>query len=212
MIPIILKLKKAKHKEIAKAQDLIIEKLYKVFDKAVLHGGTSIWRCYNGNRFSEDIDVYLQRNIENVNLFFENIKKIGFKIIKKRISEKSIYSELELNRTFVRFEAIFKNIEGILKEYTTVEGNLITIYTLGPEVLVNEKISAYINRLKIRDLYDIYFLLRYVKDRDKIKKDLRLFADKFKQPVDKNELKVLIIEGLVPSVEKMMEYIKEFCD
>ena len=64
-IPLILKLKRAQQKEIAKAQDIIVNTLYEVFENAVLHGGTSIWRCYNGNRFSEDVDVYIVKdNIE----------------------------------------------------------------------------------------------------------------------------------------------------
>ena len=60
-IPLALRIKKAQHKEIAEAQDIVVEELYRIFSKAVFHGGTSIWRCYNGNRFSEDIDVYNQK-------------------------------------------------------------------------------------------------------------------------------------------------------
>src|SRR3989344_349017 len=207
-IPLILKLKKASHKEIAKAQDLIIEEIYKTFDKAVLHGGTAIWRCYQGNRFSEDIDMYIIKNPEKINLFFEALKKGGFKIAKKKIWEKSIHSTLELNRTIVRFEAIFKKINGTLKEYQTADGNLVTIYTLTPEELIKEKVNAYLKRYKVRDLYDIFFLLRYVENKTPIKKELSLFISNFKQPIDKKELKVLIIEGLIPGIDKMLEYIK----
>ena len=73
MIPLILKLKKSSQKEIAKAQDLIVEEIYKIFDKAIIHGGTSIWRCYNGNRFSEDIDMYIPKEISKINDLFENL-------------------------------------------------------------------------------------------------------------------------------------------
>lgn len=58
-IPLNLKLKRKIQKDIAYAQDIIIEELYTFFSTAVLHGGTAIWRCYNGNRFSEDIDFYI---------------------------------------------------------------------------------------------------------------------------------------------------------
>jgi len=211
MIPLILKLKKSSQKEIAKAQDLIIEEVYKIFDKAVIHGGTSIWRCYNGNRFSEDIDMYIPKEISKINDLFENLEKKGFRIIKKKVGKNSIYSNLELNRTIVRFEAIFKTINGVLKEYQTSEGNLITVYTLTPEELIKEKINAYIKRYKIRDLYDVFFLLRYVKNKDSIKRELNHLINNFKQPVDKKELKVLVIEGLTPEVDKMLQYIKTFC-
>ena len=43
---------------------MIVETLYEIFDNAVLHGGTSIWRCYKGNRISEEVDVYLNRDLK----------------------------------------------------------------------------------------------------------------------------------------------------
>ena len=207
-IPLILRLKKQAHKDIAKAQDLIVESIYEIFDKAVLHGGTAVWRCYSGNRFSEDIDAYIPRNLEKINLFFENLEKKGFVIEKKKIGECSLYSGLKLNRTFVRFEALFKNVKGELKEYETIDGNLISVYTLLPEELIKEKINAYLARLKVRDIYDVFFLLKYVKDKDKIKKELGKLILNFKNPIDEKELKVLITEGIIPNAEEIVRYIK----
>ena len=208
MIPLILRLRRNVHKEIAQSQDLIVEELYSMFDNAVLHGGTAIWRCYKSNRFSEDIDVYTPRDTEKIELFFENLKKKGFNIIKKRVRQNTLFSVLQFNRTIVRFEAIFKSARGILKEYETADGNLITIYSLTPEQLIKEKVPTYLKRLKIRDLYDIFFLLRYVKDIQIIKNDLQYLIKNFKMPLDKNELKVLIMEGITPKIEYMLEYIK----
>ena len=208
MIPLILRLKKSSHKEIAKAQDLIVETIYQVFNDAVIHGGTSIWRCYNGNRFSEDIDVYLSRDLEKINKIFTLLEEKNFIVQKKRILENSLYSVLKFNREIVRFEALFKKVKGSLKEYEKIEGNFITIYTLKPEELIKEKIHAYLKRFKIRDLYDIFFLLRHVKDISQIKKELNELITKFKEPVDEKDLKVLILEGLTPDKEKMLEYIK----
>lgn len=204
MIPLILKLKKESHKNIAAAQDLIIQEMYNVFNDAVLHGGTGIWRCYKGNRFSEDIDVYIKKDIKKIDLLFRNLEKKGFIIVKKKIGGNSLFSELQLNRAFVRFEALFKNVKGSLKEYETADGNLITVYTLTPEEFINEKVDTYLKRLKIRDLYDIFFLLRYTDDKNK----LQLLIKEYKKPVDEKELKVLILEGLIPDSEKMIDYIK----
>ena len=75
MIPINLKLKRKMHKDIAYAQDLIVEEIYNFFPKAVIHGGTAIWRCYNGNRFSEDIDVYIKKDREKIEEFFKTLEK-----------------------------------------------------------------------------------------------------------------------------------------
>ncbi len=211
-IPLILKLRKTSHKKIAEAQDFIIEELYKVFDKAVLHGGTSLWRCYGGKRFSEDIDVYIKRDIKKIDSLFENFEKVGFKIEKKKVGENSIYSTLNFNGTLVRFEALFKNAKGFLKEYTKVNGNLISIYTLTPEELIIEKSITYSKRLKIRDIYDVFFLLRHVKMNNEIKKQLNSLIKNFKKPIDEQDLRVIIIEGIVPSVKDMVVRIKrEIC-
>jgi predicted nucleotidyltransferase component of viral defense system len=61
-IPLSQRLKRRQHIEIARLQDIVMETLYRVFPESVLHGGTAIWRCYSGSRFSEDIDVYLEKD------------------------------------------------------------------------------------------------------------------------------------------------------
>ncbi len=209
MIPLLLRLKKASHKEIAKAQDVIVEILYNIFDDAVIHGGTAIWRCYNGNRFSEDVDVYIEKDDTNIKKFFELIEKKGLTIERKKIGENSIYSTLKFNRTIVRFEAIFKKIKGTLKEYETAEGNFLTVYTLSSEELINEKVQAYIQRLKVRDLYDVFFLLRYIKNPILIEKQINRLIKNFKKPIDEKDLDVLILEGLIPKTQQMIDYIKD---
>ena len=210
MIPLILRLKKEAHKKIAMAQDLLVQEMYDVFSDAVIHGGTAIWRCYKGNRFSEDVDVYLKKDIEKINLLFKNLEKKGFSVRKKKIGENSLFSLLEINRTLVSFEAIFKKKDAILKEYETIEGNLITVYTLAAEELINEKTVAYLNRLKVRDLYDVFFLLRHVQDKGRIKNMLPAFIREFKKPSDEKELRTLILEGLTPGVDDMLSYIKNY--
>lgn len=210
MIPLTLRLRKAQHKEIARAQDMIVAELYRQFDTAVIHGGTAIWRCYGGNRFSEDIDVYIQRDIKRADRLFSNLAQKGFTLTKKRITKNSIYSSLAINRITVRLEALFKRLPGSLKEYETADSNFITVYTLTPEELIREKVGAYLDRHKVRDLYDVFFLLRHVKKKEEIVEHLQKLIRGFKEPVDEEELKVLIIEGLVPEPENMLDYIKRW--
>ncbi len=207
-IPLALKLKRESQKKIARAQDIIVDELFKISDKAVLHGGTGIWRCYRGNRFSEDVDVYIPRDLEKLNQFFDNLLKKGFVIEKKKIGENSVYSNLKVENIFVRFEAVFKTIKGELKDFETIDGNYLTVNCLNAEELVKEKASAYSNRLKIRDLYDVFFLLRHIVDKRIVEKEIKRFVDTFKKPVDEANLKILIIEGLVPRVNDMLNYIK----
>ena len=210
MIPLILKLKKARHREIARLQDVMVEALYRAFEKAVLHGGTAIWRCYQGNRFSEDIDVYIPKNTNKTNELFNEFEKQGFIVKKKKISQNSIFSELEFNRVSVRFEAIFKEYHGVLKEYENSDANLMTVYTLAPEELVKEKSAAYLKRRKVRDLYDVFFLLKYVKDKQAVSSSIRKLLSSYQPPVDTQDLQVIIITGLVPDPKEMLEYIKRW--
>ncbi len=207
MIPLILRLKKEKQRETAKAEDLIVKTLFEIFDEAVIHGGTAIWRCYNGNRFSEDVDVYIEKDLKKAEKLFKEFERNGFIIEKKKISNDSIYSNLRLNRTLVRFEAVFKKIKGILKEYENINGNFSTVYTLSEEELIKEKSFAYLKRLKIRDLYDVFFLLRYA-DISLVKNDLNKLINGFKKPIDEDNLRVLIIEGINPRIKDMLDYIK----
>ena len=208
-IPLMLRLKKESHKDIARAQDIIIEELYGIFDRAVIHGGTGIWRCYHGNRFSEDIDVYIPKDLAKLEILFHEFEKRGFIVEKKKITENSLYSNLNLNGVAVRFEALFKKESGLLKNYETAEGGLIVVYSLSSEGFIEEKVDAYLNRLKIRDLYDIFFLLRY-SDPKKIEKYLLKLIRNFKNPIDREDLKVLILEGVVPETGKMLDYIKNY--
>lgn len=209
-IPLSQRLKRRHHVEIARLQDIVVETLYRVFPESVLHGGTAIWRCYSGSRFSEDIDVYLEKDAERLEKLFNQLVAAGFAIAKKRVKDNSLYSKLIFNGTEIRLEAVFMKIKGIVKEYETYEGMLLNIYTLLPEDLVLEKISAYRKRGKVRDLYDIFFLLRYVKDAKKIMPKLKGLMEDFKKPLDEDGLKVLILVGISPKTEDMMEYIRRW--
>lgn len=209
-IPLALKLRKQAHRDIAAAQDLIVRELYGVFDRAVLHGGTAIWRCYGNSRFSEDMDFYLQRDVKKLDALFRKLEERGFVVAKRKIGEKSLFSALEFNGTIVRFEAVFKALlpKGVLADYEASDGNLITVYTLSPEELIREKVAAYLGRRKVRDLYDVFSLLRHVKNTSSVSGELKKLIGGFKAPVDKAELAVLVIEGVVPEVDGMLDYIK----
>src|SRR3989344_9233061 len=111
-IPLFVRLKKETHRNIASAQDLIVHEVYNLLPKAILHGGTGIWRCYYGKRFSEDLDFYFQKEPKKIDVLFDNLKKKGFQILKKKVLENSVYSEIELNRTAIRLKATFQKAEG----------------------------------------------------------------------------------------------------
>ena len=206
-IPLQVKLKRETHRKVAHAQDMILKEVYSVFDKAVLHGGTAIWRCYDGKRLSEDLDFYLTYDRKKVELLSENLKKAGFKIKKMKMSQKSIYSELEFNGVSVRLEATFQKCPGTICDYEMSDGNSVPIYSLTPESFIIEKSNTYLKRLKIRDLWDVFFLLKRIENPKKIKEIGNLIKH-YKNPLDEGDLKVILLEGIVPSANEMIDYIK----
>lgn len=209
-IPLNLKLKKKTQKKLAYVQDVLIEELYNYFPKAVIHGGTAIWRCYNGNRFSEDIDVYLIRDEDKIENFFVLLESRGFGIVKKRLKENSLYSELVYDGISIRFEATFQVKKSIFKKFETSESFFINVYTLTSEDLIVEKANTYLKRKRIRDLYDVYFLLNYIKRNSEVEATIRKLIKNFQKPIDEENLENIVISGAIPDYSQLFEGIKKW--
>jgi predicted nucleotidyltransferase component of viral defense system len=207
-IPINLKLRSKADREVALAQDIIIMELYRFFPYAILHGGTGIRRCYNGNRFSEDVDVYIENNSAALEAFFKALMSKGFKINKKRIKENSIYSGLTFNDIQTKFEASFQKKKPFAKIYEVSDGYAIRVLTLSAEDFLIEKVETYLSRRKIRDLYDIHFIVQHVQDKKLIKEQLTKLINNYKDPVDEENIAHLIIVGSVPTSEDLLREIK----
>ncbi len=206
-IPLALRIKRESYRKISAAQDWVVKEIYNQFNSAVLHGGTAIWRCYSGKRFSEDVDFYIPKDEAKINQIFKNLEKRGFNTLKKKVSENSVYSEFEVDRINVRFEATFQKVKGHLVDYENLDGTFTSIYSLTPEEFIKEKINAYLKRLKIRDLYDIYFLIKLVTNLNDISSELKLLINNYKSPIDEQDLKTIILDGIVPSSKDMIEYL-----
>jgi len=213
MVELLRKIKRKHQKEIAFAQDIIVELIYNFFPNAILHGGTLIWRCFNGNRFSEDLDFYLtEKNEEKIKEFFKALEKRGFVIKKFRIKQRSVFSKLVYQRIEVRIEIVFKKVKAILLDYECIDGRIIPIKGLAAEDLLEEKIEAFLDRKKMRDLYDIYFLLKFVKKNKEIEQKIDKIIKNFKKPEDEQEIKKLILFGYCPSSKEIIEYLKRWIE
>src|SRR5207302_8669928 len=105
-----------------------------------LHGGTAVWRCYGGGRFSYDIDAYFGKpeigdKIKN-ELTFE-VRKYGINIEKFRIIEKSFAILLSLEGVDLKLDIEYKKGKHqIPRNYEKVDGSFRTILTLSPEDLI----------------------------------------------------------------------------
>lgn len=211
ILPLTKRLRKKVHKQIALAQDLLVIEIYNHFPQAVIRGGTAIWRCYGSNRFSRDIDFYLLSKFKKSKKekFLNSLGNKGFSVKKFKETENAIYSKFSYSNVILSLEAVFKRIKNFIsKEFELSDGNSIIVYTLTPEDLIKEKVLAYQQRKKVRDLYDIYFLLGQVKAKEQIKECLKSLMKEFKTPIDVKNLKTLIISGAVPSTKEMLRRIQ----
>ncbi len=206
LIPLEKKLRKRSQIEVGYLQDEIIGILYNIDDNLILHGGTSIWRCYNGKRFSEDLDFYgiinitsLKRIISERALHIKKIKETE-NLIFIKISNEITEIRIEINKTMIPNKEI--------KSYETMNGSFFDIYTLSSKDLIMEKINAYLSRRYIRDLYDIYHLARSFNVDEETKERLRLFLRKCEKPVNENVLSSLIYQGITPSFKSMCQYLR----
>ncbi|MBI2548117.1 nucleotidyl transferase AbiEii/AbiGii toxin family protein [Candidatus Woesearchaeota archaeon] len=207
-IPLALRMKKESHRKIAAAQDIVVKEVYGMFNNAVFHGGTAIWRCYVGKRFSEDLDFYLPREVTKINELFNRLAKKGFTLKKRKIAANSVYSEMTLERVNLRFEATFQKKKGHLLDYENIDGTFTSVYSLTPEEFIIEKVHAYLKRRKIRDLYDLFFLTPSVTNQESVAPYLQQLMKQYQEPLDKQDLKTTILEGIIPQAKDMLEYLK----
>jgi len=195
--------------KIARLQDSVIQT---VFDNinAVFHGGTAIWRCYNGKRFSEDIDIYINKE-SDIRKVINRIAQTGLHISFNRKRKSTSYYDISNNEADLSLQIKFAKKKGILVSYEKVNGMRTEIYSLSPEALIEEKIAAYKDRKLIRDIYDIMILTKSASDKTKIVETLGTFLSGLDKPKDERILRNLIYSGPVPTFNDIIIYLKRWC-
>jgi len=200
-------LRKQAHIELADLQDEVVDVLFNITPDAIFHGGTSIWRCYEGNRFSEDLDFYLKdtKNFEEkLNI---ELKKRGLELTKFRKADNSIYSKISNGKTEVSLELELRDFKDkFLTEYKKTDSSTISIYCLSKEDLLIEKAKAFLSRKLIRDYYDVYFLSKDI-NLEKFLLEIKDFSKSEIKPVDEPNLKTLIYSGICPTFKEMQKAI-----
>ena len=203
-LPIARQLKKRTQIEIAFLQDEIMDIMYSITDNIVLHGGTAIWRCYSGKRFSEDLDFYsrdfprlfpqLRSTVESHGLTVQKIKDTG-NVISSSITNGNATVKVEINHASATI--------GIQMPYVLADGSTMEILSLTPDQFIEEKMLAYSDRKYVRDLYDIYHLVNSSTLLDSTRQMLSRFMRDIEPPVDEAVLKTIVYLGLPPSLDIM---------
>lgn len=195
--------------KVAKLQDDTVQIIFKTIS-AVLHGGTAIWRCYGGARFSEDIDLYVRKQ-GDIRKLVNRITLSDLRITFNRERHGTFYYDISNAETNISLQIKIIKKKSALVFYERVDGTKSEIYSLTPENLIAEKIEAYTDRRLIRDVYDIMVLTKSVSNKDEIVDRLRSFVLKIERPKDEGVLKSLVYNALVPSFASIVEYLQRWC-
>lgn len=209
IIPLEKRLKKRMHIEIALLQDEVMEILYGIDPSLVLHGGTAVWRCYGGNRFSEDLDLYSE-NIRRVERELRGrLSQRGLQILKFKKTKNLVFCKVSGGGAEIRIEinhaAGKKGVQA--RQYEKTDGTFMGVLTLPPDALFLEKLAAYKNRRFVRDIYDAYHLLNYLEGEGARTEALELLESRQK-PADEENLKAIVYSGAVPGFEQMLGAIR----
>ncbi len=208
-VPLYNRLKRRQHRDIALLQDEIVDIVYYVEPKAVLHGGTAVWRCYSSNRFSEDLDFYLGKTKGFKEAFARALKSRGFSLQKFKQSSSTIFSKISSSSAEVRFEAALRKPDSfVAADYERLDGSKTSVFTLSPEALLAEKLGAFQNRKKVRDLYDVFILSSFAEPGGALTEKAREFLKTATKPADEKNLRVLVFSGAVPSFQQMLSALK----
>lgn len=211
-LPIINILKRRSELETAQLEDDVVEALFSITNNIAMHGGTAIWRCYKGKRFSKDIDIYCwESNFKEI--FRQAMEKAEIEVSKYR--EKGMtFIHVRKGDTEIKIEPNNVEKHAILAPYEKIDGTKTNILVLSPEDLILEKIETYSDRGGYKDLYDITVLINLVKEPGKVKGPLDKFVREIRKPDEKfqtyAEFRTLIYAGVAPSFENMVGLIKRW--
>jgi predicted nucleotidyltransferase component of viral defense system len=125
-------------------------------DRFILKGGTAFAKCYNLDRFSEDIDFDAGKSdLTSQVKQFCKFKNYSYREQKKKDYTQRFFINYGNNSHPLKVETSTR--EKLIDKRTTTKINGIAVYNL--DTLTILKAAAYKDRDKIRDLYDLVFVI-----------------------------------------------------
>jgi hypothetical protein len=130
----------------------------------VLKGGTALLLAYQLDRFSEDLDfdsdkkIHLENRIFNAASKHAKVKRIDILKNTPTVSRYRLLYETSHGTARLKIETSFRSIP---TESQMING--IKVYPI--ETLIKQKLNAFENRTRARDLYDINFLAKKFPDK-----------------------------------------------
>lgn len=141
--------------EHSKVIDNFLDFLNKNTRGFILKRGTALAKCYNLNRFSEDIDLdAIKEDIKPRVKQFCILNEFKFRVAKDTSTVKRCFVNYGNESRPLKIEVSYRRKEINPSEYTQI--NNIQVYNINR--LAQMKALAYSSRDKIRDLYDLSFI------------------------------------------------------
>lgn len=185
----------------------------KFLDKFVFTGGTMLRLCYGLNRFSVDLDFWLNKEI-NLKAYFTRLKKFLSKYYTIRDAEDKFYTLLfeikseNYPRSFkieIRKKAEKSKTETSIA-YSKYSNIQVLVRTLSLQEVMKSKIEAFLSRREIRDVFDIEFLLKRGTELKATKEELQKLLEGIKS-LSRNDYSVKL--GSIIDAEQRQYYMKE---
>lgn len=141
---------------------------FRLLDPLVFGGGTMLRLCHGLNRYSVDLDFWIHKPIE-IQPFFLKIQDVLSKqyLVKDAMDKHfSLVFEIKSHnfprslKIEIRKESNPKRVierSIVYSEYSTIQ---VMLYTVSLQSMIKEKISAFLDRKEIRDIFDIEFLVK----------------------------------------------------
>ncbi len=193
-------------------QHIFLINLYRrISDELIFKGGTALQKCYGLDRFSEDLDFTLFKNIsldDTIDRVTRGMNLFGCDAESKKLREEDRSIIFQIKAKGPLFDGREKSITYLQIEISrrediylpTLQTNVTPLYRDLPPYMVNlmnpseimaEKIRAILSRERARDLYDLYFLIkkRVETKIDIIRKKLSYYDIEFDRETILNSLK-----------------------
>lgn len=164
-------------------------------------GGTALRLVFRSPRFSEDIDFTASRNSGLFEDLFQDtllaMEQEGLKIAVQESKSTTgghlaiIEATIHKQKIEIKIEASQRKTKSITGEKAAVSSDIVPSYTvqiLDRQTLIFEKISALLTRRKIRDFFDLYYILRaqmgtksIAKEKEKIIQVIKTTKEDFRE-------------------------------
>ena len=133
----------------------------------IFGGGTMLRLCYNLKRYSVDLDFWTYR-IDKINQFFINLKdslEIDYDLTDAQNKYYTLLFEIKKAPypRKLKIEIRKENKESDFREtiaYSPYSNQQVLLKSFTLEQMMKNKISAFLDRKEIRDVFDIEFLTR----------------------------------------------------